>query len=210
MNAAAKSSATERGGRSKGKGKRKLADPDTDRKAPLRQHKPITEHFSSSQDTFEADNVPCSSLKRSKRDHSPVTPNRHLSKAASTSLANMYSFPSSRPRLNGANGVIDLTGPSPPISPQSRMRNKSFAAQDRPVAFAPYQGPKKLVVKNLRTAPRSDPEQYFEKVWGQLDISLTAIFKSYTGEQKMCAGRVKLRKHTSVCGKGVQCTCHRT
>jgi hypothetical protein len=196
MNAAAKSSATERGGRSKGKGKRKLADPDTDRKAPLRQHKPITEHFSSSQDTFEADDVPRSSLKRSKRDHSPVTPNRHISKAASTSLANMYSFPSSRPRLNGANGVVDLTGPSPPISPQSRMRNKSFAAQDRPVAFAPHQGPKKLVVKNLRTAPRSDPEQYFEKVWGQLDVSLTAIFKNerlphsceelYRGAENVC------------------------
>jgi hypothetical protein len=196
MNAAAKSSATERGGRSKGKGKRKLADPGADRKAPPRQHKPITEHFSSSQDTFEAEDAPHSSPKRSKRDHSPATLNRRLSKAASNSLANMYSFPSSRPNPNGVNGVVDLTGSSPSNSPQSRMRNKSFAAKDRPLAFAPHQGPKKLVVKNLRAAPRSDPEQYFEKVWVQLDVSLTAIFEDerlphsceelYRGAENVC------------------------
>jgi hypothetical protein len=196
MNAVAKSPATERGGKSKGRGKRKLADPDADRKAPPRQHKPITEHFSSSQDTFEAEEAPRSSLKRSKRDHSLTTPNRYLSKAASHSLADMYSFPSSRPRPNGVNGIVDLTGSSPPNSPQSRMRNKAFATKDRPVAFAPHQGPKKLVVKNLRTAPRSDPEQYFEKVWGQLDMSLTAIFKNerlphsceelYRGAENVC------------------------
>ena len=76
------------------------------------------------------------------------------------------------------------------------MRNKSFGTQTRTVAFAPHQGPKKLVVKNLRTAPRVDPEQYFEKVWGQLDISLTAIFKNdkppysleelYRGAENVC------------------------
>jgi nuclear pore complex protein Nup205 len=196
MNAAAKASATERGGRSKGKGKRKLADADGDRTPRARQHKPITEHFSSSQDTFEAEDAPRSSLKRAKRDHSPSTPSQRLSKATGNSLASMYRFPSSRPTPNGVNGVVDLTGSSPTNSPQSPMRNKSLVARDRPLAFTPYQGPKKLVVKNLRTVPRSDPEQYFEKVWGQLDSSLTAIFKNerpphsceelYRGAENVC------------------------
>ena len=76
------------------------------------------------------------------------------------------------------------------------MRNKSFGSQTRTVAFAPHQGPKKLVVKNLRTAPKADPEQYFEKVWGQLDVSFTAIFKNerppysleelYRGAENVC------------------------
>ena len=199
MNAAAKSTASERGGRFKGKGKRKLADPGTDRKAPPKHHKPITEHFSSSQDTFEADDVSRSSLKRPKPDQSPTTPTRIHSKAATNSLDNMYSFPSSRPKPNGVNGVVDLTGSSPPTSLQSRMRNKSFGAQSRTVAFAPHQGPKKLVVKNLRTAPRSDPEQYFEKVWGQLDISLTAIFKN---EKPPCSLEELYRGAENVCRQG--------
>src|SRR4051794_26716850 len=125
MNAAAKSSATERGGRPKGKGKRKLADLDGDRKLPPKQHKTINEHFSSSQDTFDAKEAPPSSLKRSKLNHSSAEPNEPLPKAGSSSLANMYSFPS-KPKPNGVNGVIDLTGSSPPNSPQSCMRNKSF------------------------------------------------------------------------------------
>src|ERR1700733_13013027 len=110
MNAAAKSSATERGGRSKGKGKRKLADPDGDRKLPAKQHKPINEHFSSSQDTIDAEEAPQSSLKRSKVKHSPTEPNGHPPKAGSSSLATMYSFPS-KSKPNGVNGVIDLTDP---------------------------------------------------------------------------------------------------
>src|ERR1700722_1981447 len=195
MNAAAKSSVTERGGRPKSKGKRKLADSGGDHKLPPKQHKTINEHFSSSQDTFDAEEAPQSSLKRSKLKHSPAEPNEHPPKAGSSSLANMYSFPS-KPKPNGVNGVIDLTSSSPPTSPQSRMRNKSFGLQNRTVAFAPHQGPKKLVVKNLRTAPRSDPEQYFEKVWGQLDVSLAAIFKNerlphsreelYKGAENVC------------------------
>jgi hypothetical protein len=198
MNAAAKLSATERGGRPKGKGKRKLVDPDGDRKLPAKQHKPINEHFSSSQDTIDAEEAPQSSLKRSKVKHSPTEPNGHPPKAGSSSLANMYSFPS-KSKPNGVNGVIDLTGSSPPTSPQSRMRNKSFGLQNRTVAFAPHQGPKKLVVKNLRTAPRSDPEQYFEKVWGQLDVSLAAIFK----DERLPHSREELYKGAeNVCRQG--------
>src|SRR5437764_12608788 len=127
MIAATQPSATERGGRAHSTGKRKLAVPESTRKAPARQHKSITEHFSSSQDTFEAEEPPRSPSKRSKSDHSPSTPDRHSSKAASDSLANMYSFPPSRAPPNGANAVVDLTGSSPASSPTSHPHNRPFA-----------------------------------------------------------------------------------
>ena len=198
MNASVKSLATERGGRAKGKGKRKLANPETDRRTPSKQHKPITEHFPSSQDTFEADDAPRSSLKRSKREHSPTSRTRNLTKAPTKSLANMYSF-SSRAKPNGVSGFVDLTGSTSPTSSQSRMRNMSFGSQPRAAAFAPHQGPKKLVVKNLRTAPKADPEQYFEKVWGQLGESLTAIFNA---ERPPCSLEELYRGAENVCRQG--------
>ena len=82
-------------------------------------------------------------------------------------FAEMYTFTSSRPK---SNGVVDLTG-----TPSPEKRKASFS-NNRLSNFAPHQGPKKLVVKNLRTTPRIDPQQYLEKVWKEQDVSLDSIF----------------------------------
>lgn len=203
MNPVTKWSATDRDDNS-GKGKRKLATGtishvQVDQRVPAipapvtpKSYKSIPEHFSS-QEVYEADEQACTAVKRSKRDKSKATPDKQTINPAISSLANMYTF---RPARTKATGVVDLTGSSPPNSPQSRARNKSFNSQSRTVAFTPHQGPKKLVVKNLRTVPRVDPEQYFQKVWGQLDPSLTAIFdvekppysleELYKGAENVC------------------------
>jgi hypothetical protein len=105
----------------------------------------------------------------------------------------MYNFPSTKAKTNG---VVDLTGSSPTSSPQSALRKKSLNTSSRPLAFNPHQGPRKLVVKNLRTTPRVDPQEYFETVWGQETTSLTAIFHDdkvqhsleelYKGSENVC------------------------
>lgn len=110
---------------------------------------------------------------------------------SSNNLLDMYNFPTTKPQTNG---VVDLTGSSPP-SP-SHPRKSSVNVSVRPTAFAPHQGAKKLVVKNLRTTPRVDPEQYFKKVWDQLDAALTTIFgderarhsleELYKGAENVC------------------------
>lgn len=99
----------------------------------------------------------------------------------------MYSFTSTRPKVNN---VVDLTGPSTP-----EKRKPSFSTQS-PKSFASHQGPKKLIVKNLRTTPRIDPQQYLDKVWQQEDVSLSAIFREqkepysleelYKGAENVC------------------------
>jgi cullin-4 len=80
----------------------------------------------------------------------------------------MYCFPS-RNKGNGA--VVDLTN-SPTGSPSPRRVTKAFAQSN----YNPHLGAKKIVVKNLRTAPRSDPNQYLDQTWKKLDVSLDAIF----------------------------------
>lgn len=72
----------------------------------------------------------------------------------------------------------------------------SLSAAVRPTAFTPYQGAKKLVVKNLRTTPRADPEQYYQRVLAQLNAALTTIFgeeeskhsleELYKGAENVC------------------------
>ena len=95
----------------------------------------------------------------------------------SSNSLEMYNFSTTKPPTNK---VIDLTGSSPPFP--SHPRKASLSAPARPAGFAPHQGAKRLAVKNLRTTPRTDPEQYFQKVWEQLDAALTAIFS--TGKSK--------------------------
>jgi Cullin family/Cullin protein neddylation domain len=101
-------------------------------------------------------------------------------------FAGMYNFTSSKPKTNG---FIDLTN-----SPSPDKRKPSFSAQR--TTFNPHQGPKKLVVKNLRMTPRIDPQQYLEKVWQQENAALDSIFKSekepysleelYKGSENVC------------------------
>ncbi|ERF72697.1 hypothetical protein EPUS_07490 [Endocarpon pusillum Z07020] len=113
-----------------------------------------------------------------------------LSPPSSSSLE-MYNFPTTKPHMNG---VIDLTG-SPPSS-SSYPRKASLSASSRPTAFTPHHGAKRLVVKNLRTTPKTDPEQYFQNVWDQLDTALATIFgdqnakksleELYKGAENLC------------------------
>jgi len=95
----------------------------------------------------------------------------------------MYSFTSTAP-------AIDLS--NPPTTP--RIRRPS--SNTRPNVFAPQTGPKKLVVKNLRTVTKTDPDRFCEKTNEQLDEAITAIFAGgrpefsneelYRGAENIC------------------------
>jgi len=82
-------------------------------------------------------------------------------KSSPLPLSKMYSF--SGQQTNGH--IIDLTG-SPASSPPRRV----------PKPMNNAAGPRKLVVKNLRTAPRTDPAQFFEQQWEKLSKALDIIF----------------------------------
>jgi hypothetical protein len=188
-----KTQAQQRSSHSK-QGKRKLDDREaTSSTRANKQSRTIADLLNSSQPSaveepsFASPSRPYRRGQHTRLEESPESAtNTH-------SFANMYSFPSTRTKTNG---VVDSTGSSPTSSPPSAVRKTSLSTQTRPLAFNTHQGPKKLVVKNLRTTPRVDPQQYFEKVWAQETTSLTAIFHDdkvhhsleelYKGSENVC------------------------
>ena len=92
--------------------------------------------------------------------------------------------------------VVDLTE-----SPPSSQFSSSHVPSNSVRAVKPQQpsinvGPKKLIIKNLRSTPRVDPSQYFDQVWTQLEVALSAIFRGvnvpysledlYKGVENLC------------------------
>lgn len=89
---------------------------------------------------------------------------------------------------------IDLTNGSGPAAMTTMQKRPSGMA--RPSNASTESGPKRLVVKNLRKTPRSDPETYVNHVGAQLDAALSAIMADkkipfsneelYRGVENLC------------------------
>lgn len=113
----------------------------------------------------------------------PYKPPSTPPKPSALPLDSMYSFPSRQTH----NNVIDLTN-SPGSTPPRRVPKQTFNS---------HLGAKKIVVKNLRATPKTDPKQYLEQQWEKLDKALGAIFGNaeklpssheelYRGVQNVC------------------------
>ena len=112
----------------------------------------------------------------------------HTSPSVATTyrgLGDMYSgFPPASPRRrDGATGnpataaeIVDLTGSPSPTPTRSTQMRRTIGGVVRPTSTAPNGGPKKLVVKTLKTVPKTDPDQYYNEAWKRLDAALSAIF----------------------------------
>ncbi|KIV93361.1 hypothetical protein PV10_04578 [Exophiala mesophila] len=186
MTRARKAKAVDRGTPSKLSAKRKTSeDNTTSATSPKRPRTSIPDLFSSKQNN--GSDVPSRTVGGvGKRSASLAKMETSIAQSPKSSFANMYSFSSKTP----SNAVVDLTS-----SPDSTKRKLSFATP-RPSTFNPNQGPKKLIVKNLRTVPRIDPQQYFDSTWAKEDKALNAIFAGsmdsysleelYKGSENIC------------------------
>ena len=165
------------------------------------QQKTISELFATSKipsarlGTTTADGV--SPTKRLKYSHTTSPPSKPLTSAE------MYSFPPSNTKhtskaditVDGPE-IIDLTGSPTSGSPKPTPTRRRPSGTVRPTTPKPHNGPRKLVVKNLKTTPKADPEQYYNQVWKQLDAALSAIFANeampysfeelYKGVESLC------------------------
>lgn len=175
---------TERSGKRKSIGKRKLSD-QGEPSQPQSQRS-ISELLSKK---HSHGNVPQKSFSTSKRSRLSVSPS--LSSSAHPASPNkMYNF-SGSPSRDGA--AFGRSMPGPNALP---VKSQAFNANVRQNSFSPHAGAKKLVVKNLRTGPRVNQEPYFDKTWSQLDTALSAIFDSrkpaisleelYKGAENIC------------------------
>lgn len=175
---------TERSGKRKSFGKRKL--PDQGEPSQPQSQRTISELLSKN---HPHETLPQNSSPISKRSRFSVSPSRSSS-AHPVSPNKMYNFSGSPPK-NGA-----AFGRSVPGSTAPADKSQAFNANVRQNSFSPHAGAKKLVVKNLRTRPRVNQEPYFDKIWAQLDAALSAIFEGkkpdtsleelYKGAENIC------------------------
>ncbi len=117
-------------------------------------------------------------------------------------FASMYDFGPGTVKNEDTNGCTTT-------QPKNGKVKASFAAQKIP--FNPAQGPKKLVVKNLRAASRLDTRAYFEKTWAEEDKALDAIFRNekdpysleelYKGAENTCRHGHSADLYTSLSNK---------
>lgn len=133
------------------------------------------------------------------------SPSKRLKRAASTSVESSptEATKQSTKRAMAAESMYKFNTPHKffqnviATPPSQAMSLKGKAAQmNSNHHFAAKTGPRNLPVKNLRTTPKSSPENYFAKIWAQLDASLSAIFigeelpysleELYKGAENLC------------------------
>lgn len=151
--------------------KRKPFDPTVTKHEPYPQ-KTISELFATSKQgvkSLEADSLSgASPSKRAKHNHSTVETDSTSTPMQALRAEDMFKF--STPNSRVASETIDLTG-SPRGSP---VKNKVNGI--RPTTIGPHTGPKRLVVKGLKTGPKADPDEYYNTVCKRLEASLSAVF----------------------------------
>lgn len=178
---------TERSGKRKSFGKRKLPDQGEPSQSQSHSQRTISELLSPKKHSH--DTLLHNSSPTSKRSRYSVSPSRSSS-SHPVSPNKMYNFAGSPPK-NGTALGRNATG-----SGASAIKSQAFNANVRQSNFSPHAGAKKLVVKNLRTGPRVNQEPYFDKIWAQLDAALSAIFEGrkpdtsleelYKGAENIC------------------------
>ena len=171
------------------------------------RQKTISELFAASKNTparpEDTDLRSLSPRKRVKHTHTSPT------KATSyRGLGEMYSgFPPASPgRRDGgrrtsitAPEVVDLTGSPSPTPTRSTQVRRTIGSAVRPTSTAPNGGPKKLVVKTLKTVPKTDPERFYNDTWKRLDAALSAIFDEAA---LPCSNEELYRDVQSLCRQG--------
>jgi len=134
--------------------------------------KTISELFATSKQglrSCELDDVRgASSSKKLKRNHSSTEPELSPPVARTMRADDMYTFSTSNARRTSE--VIDLTKDPQSPSPLKKRANGI------PSTNVPHTGPRKVNIINLRRTPKTDPDEYYDRVWSQLDTTLSAIF----------------------------------
>jgi hypothetical protein len=184
----------QRSGKRKSIGKRKFSEQEEVSHQPQHQQATISELLSRNHTAHGKEHHPQPSSPTSKRPRLSPTPSsptsaQGLRGPASSNI--MYNFSNQEPKASGSFGQV-----IPGTSHNATTRPRSFNAPVRQSNFTPHTGAKKLVVKNLRTGSQLNQDSYFEKIWGQLDTALTAIFNGgkpavsleelYKGAENVC------------------------
>lgn len=155
---------------------------------PTSKQQTLSQLFSSAEKQRSGNHLSESPSGGKRRRLSPIANDKtseleHSLPTRPASIENMYSF-------NSAAAAVDPS--TSPSSPRARRPSSNL----RPNVFAPQNGTRKLLVKNLRTTTKTDPDRFCSKTNVELDEALTAIFAGqrpelsneelYRGAENIC------------------------
>jgi nuclear pore complex protein Nup205 len=183
-----------RGAKRKSFGKRKHSDQEGSEELPAQQRS-IADLFARSGGDRSGHNSRNQQHSPSNKRHRPESlhSSPHIQRSELFAPDKMYNFPNSDQKAGGTPVGMNQSSSD---ARTAALRARAYNASPRPSNFTPHTGAKKLVVKNIRAIPRLNQESYFEKVWGQLDTALSAIFNNkkpthsleelYKGAENVC------------------------
>ena len=184
----------QRSGKRKSIGKRKLSDQEEALQQPQQQQATISELLSRNHTTPARGHPQHTSPANKRLRISPSSSGSVPSTISQEPITSdrMYNFASAETRSGGPMGQ-SAGGAG---LPNTTSKPRTFNSTSRQSNFTPHTGAKRLVVKNLRTGSRLNQDSYFEKIWGQLDAALSAIFSGgkpeisieelYKGAENVC------------------------
>ncbi|PYH93691.1 Cullin-domain-containing protein [Aspergillus ellipticus CBS 707.79] len=163
------------------RGARKLPDQEEASQQPQQQQATISELLSRHHPTPARGHSHPTSPTSKRLRLSPPSPGSVYSSHPQepNSSDRMYNFANAESKSGGPVGQSGSGAGNPMGKP------RTFNATSRQSNFTPHTGAKRLVVKNLRTGSRLNQDSYLEKVWGQLDAALSAVFDGGKPEQSL-------------------------
>lgn len=141
----------------------------------------------------ESDEEPRSAKRRSLHRGSRKETGNPVSKAQSSTqgtFAEMYTFKTKNAAQSQVHNLIDLTNSKSPTS--SPLKNGLHLSN----SFTPQHGPRKLVVKNIRSVAKEDGKVILERKWKDQEQALDTLFRNedekllleelYQGAEHIC------------------------
>jgi hypothetical protein len=164
------------GGKLKDHRPRKQSHPTQSSVDEPNSQKTISELFATSKQGSKGRNLyeplSASPSKRLKLGHSMIESSPAVAPAVRMLRADeRYNF--TTPNSRRKSEAIDLTGDSPHGSP---MKKKLIPTPNRPNNMTPHAGIRNIVVHSLKKTPKIDPDEYYNRIWGQLNAALSSIF----------------------------------
>jgi cullin-4 len=113
-------------------------------------------------------------------------------------LPSGYSRPRSPKRLKISNSSENSAAMSKVMGTMSQTQAFADSPRTVPSGFEPHKGAKVLKIKNLRTTPKLDLEEYYDRTWTKLDAAVSATFEGLPTALPL-----------DVLCRGVEATCRR-
>jgi cullin-4 len=107
-------------------------------------------------------------------NHNTADQTKSCSTAGGNRRSSTFPEPAAK-RLKTAPSAGNINRPADMNKGKRVIGMRGFVDLTRQSQFQPHTGAKRLVIKNLRVSNGKAADEYYDKVWGELDDALTSV-----------------------------------